>query len=278
VSENSPGDAAAFLRERLPRAPEILGVLGSGLGALADAVEDPVSIPFGEIPGLPVSGVEGHPGRYVAGMLEGRSVLIQAGRFHLYEGYEPELVVAPIRIAAVLGVDTVVLSNAAGGVNPRFGPGTIMLIEDHLNLMARNPLVGPVAGDDARFPDMSGAYDPELRAHAEEAARELGVPLARGVYAGVLGPSYETPAEVRMLARLGADAVGMSTVPEVIAAHAGGLRVLAFSLITNLAAGLHPGPLSHREVLEVGRTAAATLERLIRGVLRTLPAPLRRSD
>ncbi len=258
---------AAALRERLPWTPEILAVLGSGLGALADAVEAPISIPFQDLPGLPAAGVGGHEGRFVAGMLEGRRVLIQAGRYHFYEGHPAGVVLAPVRAAAVLGVPTLLVTNAAGGVSPDFGPGTLMLIRDHLNLMGRNPLVGPGAPGEPRFPDMSVAYDADLRALARRTAEELGIPLEEGVYAAVSGPSYETPAEVRMIGLLGGDAVGMSTVPEVIVARARGMRVLGISLITNPGAGISPRPLSHQEVLEAGEEAAPRFQRLIRGVL-----------
>ncbi len=263
--------AAGLLRERLDWTPEIMAVLGSGLGFLADAVDEPVSIPFDEIPGLPSAGVAGHQGRYVAGLLEGRRVLVQAGRFHVYEGHPMGVVAAPVRIAAGMGVERLLLTNAAGGINRRFSPGTIMVLEDHLNLMWRGPLVGPVREGEERFPDMSAAYDPEFREVARRVALGLDLELARGVYAAVTGPSYETPAEIRMLAALGADAVGMSTVPEVISARAAGMRVLAFSLITNLAAGISPTPLSHEEVLEAGKEASGRFEALVRALLAELP-------
>jgi purine-nucleoside phosphorylase len=267
MNEAAVTEAATVLSERLPWTPEILAVLGSGLGFLADAVEEPVAVPFTEVPGLPAAGVEGHQGRYVAGVLEGRRVLIQAGRFHVYEGRPLDIVVAPVRIAARMGVERLLLTNAAGGVNRRLSPGDIMLIDDHLNLMGRNPLVGPVREMDDRFPDMTAPYDREYQEVARTVAAGLGLHLARGTYAAVTGPSYETPAEVRMIATLGGDAVGMSTVPEVIAARARGMRVLAFSLITNHAAGISPEPLSHEEVLEAGREAAGRFEALVRGVL-----------
>lgn len=258
---------ARALQERLPWTPEVLAVLGSGLGGLAGAVEDPVSIPFQELPGLPSAGVGGHQGRFVAGSLEGRRILVQAGRFHLYEGHPASVVVAPVRAAALLGIPTLLVTNAAGGVNPALGPGALMLIRDHLNLMGRNPLVGPGEAGEPRFPDMSAAYDPELRARTRATAEGLGIPLEEGVYAAVSGPSYETPAEVRMIGLLGGDAVGMSTVPEVIAARARGMRVLGVSLITNSAAGISSGALSHEEVLAAGQEAAPRFQRLIRGVL-----------
>ncbi len=198
-------------------------------------------------------------------------MLMQAGRFHVYEGHTLDVVAAPVRIARALGVDTLLLTNAAGGIAESLEPGSIMLIEDHLNLMARNPLMGPVAAGEERFPDMTTAYDPALRARAVEVAAELGIALERGVYAAVAGPSFETPAEIRMIARLGADAVGMSTVPEVVTARAGGMRCLALSLITNLAAGRSASPLSHEEVMEVGREAGRTMSRLVRTIVERLP-------
>jgi purine-nucleoside phosphorylase len=270
MNDQQVQDAAARMNQRLGEVPEVLAVLGSGLGFLADALTDPVEIPMSDLEGLPAAGVAGHSGRFVCGILEGRRVLVQSGRFHLYEGHAPAVVVAPVRIAAALGVRTLVVTNAAGGVNPAFTPGTIMLIEDHLNLTGVNPLVGPTRPGEPRFPDMSRAWDPALRALARECAGELDLELARGTYAAVLGPSYETPAEVCMLAALGADAVGMSTVPEVIAARSAGLRVLGLSLITNAAAGVTDATLSHDEVLAAGREAAPRFERLLRAIMARL--------
>jgi len=263
-------EAAQALRERLGSVPEVLVVLGSGLGGLTEAVEGPQVIPFSELPGFPAAGVAGHGSRFVAGTLEGRSVLLQAGRFHFYEGHPAAVVAGPVRVAAHLGVERAIFTNAAGGIDPRFGPGTLMLIEDHINFMGRSPLVGPVAEGEVRFPDMSTAYDAEYRDLARRVALEQGISLERGVYAGVLGPNYETPAEIRMLGRLGATAVGMSTVPEVIVARARGMRVMAVSLITNAAAGISLEELSHEEVLEAGQEAAPRLEALIRGVIREM--------
>ncbi|RMH11091.1 MAG: purine-nucleoside phosphorylase, partial [Gemmatimonadetes bacterium] len=191
--------------------------------------------------------------------------------FHAYEGHPMEVLCAPVRVARRLGVHTCIFTNAAGGAAPRLGPGSLMLIDDHINLLWRSPLAGPVLDGETRFPDMSAPYDPALQRLALEVARDARVPLERGTYAAVLGPSYETPAEVRMLRWMGADAIGMSTVPEVITARAAGLRVLGFSLITNRAAGLSGQPLSHDEVVEVGRRAGARLEGILRGVLRRLP-------
>ena len=265
-------ETVSFLRERITRAPGAILVLGSGLGELANEILDPVAIPYAEIPGFPRSTVAGHAGRLVAGILNGVEVVAMQGRFHLYEGWEPAAVAAPIRALAALGPRVVVLSNAAGGVRPGFRAGDLMLIADHLNLMGRNPLIGPVVGGEERFPDMSAPYDPELRRIAAEVASRERIPLQEGVYAGLLGPSYETPAEVRMLRLLGADAVGMSTVPEVIVARALGLRVLGISLISNLAAGISSLPLSHAEVMEAGAAVAPRFKRLVMELLPRIAA------
>ena len=249
--------------------PRVAIVLGSGLGGVADSVQRAVRVPYREIPGFPEPGAPGHRGELVGGTLEGVPVVVQSGRFHLYEGHAPAVAALPTRMFARLGVRTLIVTNAAGGIRHTFRPPTLMLIADHINLMFRNPLVGPVAEGEERFPDMSDPYDPELRAVARDVARSQRIALEEGVYAALLGPSFETPAEVRMLARLGADAVGMSTVPEVIAARARGLRCLGFSSITNVAAGLSGSALqlSHQEVLAAGQQLAVQLERLIRGVL-----------
>ncbi len=249
--------------------PRVAIVLGSGLGGVADSVQRAVRVPYREIPGFPEPGAPGHKGELVGGTLEGVPVVVQSGRFHLYEGHAPAVAALPTRMFARLGVRTLIVTNAAGGIRDTFRPPTLMLIADHINLMFRNPLVGPVAEGEERFPDMSDPYDPELRAVARDVARSQRIALEEGVYAALLGPSFETPAEVRMLARLDADAVGMSTVPEVIAARARGLRCLGFSSITNVAAGLSGSALqlSHQEVLAAGQQLAGQLERLIRGVL-----------
>ena len=252
--------------------PRVAIVLGSGLGSIADAVQSAIRIPQSAIPGFPEPGAPGHKGDLVGGTLEGVPVVVQSGRFHLYEGHAPAVAALPTRMFARLGVRTLIVTNAAGGIRHTFRPPTLMLIADHINLMFRNPLVGPVAEGEERFPDMSDPYDPELRAVARDVARSQRIALEEGVYAALLGPSFETPAEVRMLARLGADAVGMSTVPEVIAARARGLSCLGFSSITNVAAGLSGSAqqLSHQEVLAAGQQLAGKLERLIRGVLKGL--------
>ena len=262
--------AAAVLRDRIPEIPEVFLVLGSGLSGLAEGVEDEVSIPFSEIPGFPDAGVSGHAGRLVYGRVAGKRVLIQAGRFHFYEGHEADVIVGPVRLAAHLGIRTLILTNAAGGISPDLQPGSILLLEDHINFLFRNPLSGPVMEGEERFPEMSAPYDPELRRLAQDLARDMGIRLRGGVYAAVLGPCYETPAEVRFLRAAGADAGGMSTVPEAITARALGMRILAFSLITNLAAGLGEAPLDHQEVLDVGQAAGGRLKELILAVLHQL--------
>jgi purine-nucleoside phosphorylase len=263
--------ARAISRQLGGTVPKAAIVLGSGLGFLADEVRDGIRIPYGEIPGFPAPGVVGHKGEIVAGTLEGVPVLVQSGRFHLYEGHPADVAALPVRAFHRVGIRTLIVTNAAGGLRPTFRPGTLMLIADHVNLMFRNPLLGPVRKGEERFPDMSDAYDPGLRALAREVAREARIPLEEGVYLALLGPSFETPAEIRMLQRFGADAVGMSTVPEVITARALGVRCLGFSTITNLAAGISPTPLSHQEVLEVGRQVGHRLGSIVTGVVRRLP-------
>lgn len=264
--------AAAYLRSTLPFQPRVAVVLGSGLGAMVEELSDTTSVAFKQVPGFPSAGVAGHAGKFVAGRLAGTEVLFQCGRYHLYEGHSPDVVAGPVRAMAALGVHTIVFTNAAGGVRPTLEPGDIVMLEDHINLQAQSPLMGPVRTGEERFPDMSAPYDPELRLLAVEAAAQLSIALLSGVYAGVLGPSYETAAEVRMLGKLGADLVGMSTVPEVVAARARGVRCLAFSVVTNKATGLGGGALSHAEVVAVGREAGVRLGRLLKALVPRLPA------
>ena len=258
-------EAAAYIKEKLGgRAPEIAITLGSGLGDLADHLVDAVQIPYGEIPHVPVSTVAGHTGQFVVGKLEGREVLCMQGRFHYYEGYDLKQVTLPVRVMKLLGISTLIVTNAAGGINTGFQPGNLMLIEDHLNLTGENPLIGEnleVFGD--RFFDMTVAYDAEYRALAEQLAAELNIPLQKGVYAWLTGPNYETPAEIRYLRAIGADAVGMSTVPEVLVARHSGLRVCGISCITNLAAGMGDGLLSHEEVKETADRVKVDFIRLV---------------
>lgn len=259
--------AAEFLARRLETVPEVAIVLGSGLGRLADRLEGARAIPYPEIPGFPGTTVVGHEGKLVAGTLGGTPVLVQSGRFHLYEGHSADTVALPVRVMATLGVRTLILTNAAGGVRRTFARGALMLIADHVNLTFRNPLIGPLLPGEERFPDMSDPYDSGLRAQARRVALERGIALEEGVYLQLLGPTYETPAEVRMVERFGADAVGMSTAVEVIAARARGMRCLAFSTITNPAAGTTPERLSHDEVMEVAARVSGDLERLVEGVV-----------
>ena len=262
--------AVAALRARVTRTPDVALILGSGLGALADEIGDATAISFGDIPGFPPAAVAGHAGRLVIGELEGLACAAMQGRFHMYEGHDPATVALPVRALLELGARTLIVTNAAGGINRTFTAGDLMLIEDHINLMGRSPLTGPVLEGETRFPDMSHAYDARLRQLTERVAGEQSLQLVRGVYAAVLGPSYETPAEIRMLERLGADAIGMSTVPEVIVARARAVPVLGISLITNLAAGLSSKTLSHEEVVAAGAAASERFARLIRGVLREI--------
>jgi purine-nucleoside phosphorylase len=248
VSELSA--AVAVVRPRLAGwTPDLAMVLGSGLGALAEEIASAVVVSYDDVPGLGGGRVAGHAGRLVAGTLRGARVLAFAGRRHLYEGHAAGSVALPVRLASELGAAHLLVTNAAGGIRRTFTPGTLMLIRDHLNFTFRSPLAGAVLPGEERFPDMSAPYDPAFGDALRAAARAAGVRLEEGVYAAVLGPSYETPAEIRMLEGLGADAVGMSTVPEVIVAAARGMRVCGVSCITNFAAGLGP-PLDHHEVLE----------------------------
>jgi len=264
-------EAAAAIRACLDgRSPTVAIVLGSGLGQFADRLERAVRIPYTDIPHFPAPTVIGHSGELVAGTLAGHEVLVQSGRFHMYEGHPAALCALPVRVFGRLGVGSLVLTNAAGGIRRSFGSGTVMLIADQINLTFRNGLFGGVLPGEARFPDMSDPYDSGLRGIARETARRLRIPLAEGVYVGLLGPSYETPAEIRMLERLGADAVGMSTVIETIAARAAGMRCLGFSAITNPAAGVTPHKLHHLEVMEVAYRIAGELAALIEGVVAEL--------
>jgi len=262
------GEAAERIRARIGEVPGTALVLGSGLGGLADEIEGGVVLPYAEIPHFPASTAPGHAGRLVAGRLDGNPVLAMQGRFHFYEGYALEGVVFPVRVFRRLGVKRLFLTNAAGGVNATFSPGDFIAIGDHLNLTGRNPLIGP--NDESlglRFFDLSKAYDPALRELAHRAARELGLGLHEGVYAWFTGPSFETPAEIRMARTLGADAVGMSTVPEVIAAVHAGLRVLAISCITNMAAGMLDQPVTGEEVLEISKKNGPRFSALVRRIL-----------
>jgi purine-nucleoside phosphorylase len=263
--------ATAAVAARLgDRRPEIAIVLGSGLGGVADRVTDAARISYGDIPGFFAPTVEGHRGELVAGTFGGRQVIVQSGRFHMYEGHTADETALPVRVFGALGARYLMVTNAAGGIRPTFAPGTVMLIRDHLNLTGRSPLEGPVLPGEQRFPDMSVAYDAKLRRLAQEAAARDGLALEEGVYAGLLGPSYETPAEILWLERAGADAVGMSTVIEVIAARSRRMKVLGFSTVTNLAAGRVVGKLSHAEVMEVAAHVGDRVGRLMEGVIASM--------
>lgn len=268
--------AAAAIGERIQLRPRVGLILGSGLGPLADSVEDGVAIPYGEISHFPVATVEGHTGRLIVGRLEGQAVMVMQGRAHYYEGYSMAEITFPVRVMQVLGVETLIVTNAAGGLNPEFRAGDVMLINDHVNLIGMaglNPLRGPNLDQfGPRFPDMSEPYDAHLRQLARQAVAEAQIPLREGVYICLAGPSFETPADLRFLRAIGVDAVGMSTVPEVTVARHGGTRVLGLSGISNVAAveGAPPAEATHEEVLEAGQVLAPRLEAILRRVLRAL--------
>jgi len=261
-------EAAQFIKQKQSEQPEIGLILGSGLGVLADLIEDAVTIPYEDIPHFPSSTVEGHAGEWVSGRVNGRSVVMMKGRFHLYEGYPVQTVTFPIRVMKQLGVKTLIVTNAAGGIHESFSPGDLMLIQDHINFMSRNPLIGKnEASLGPRFPDMSQAYNRSVREQVLSIANRENIELKQGVYVGVLGPSYETPAEIRMLRALGADAVGMSTVPEVIAARHADIEVIGISCISNMAAGILDQPLSHEEVIETTEQAKEKFLRLVLAII-----------
>lgn len=260
--------AEAYLRSLVCAAPRIGLILGSGLGGFADELSDAVEIPYGEIPGWPPSTAVGHAGKLVFGNFGDLEVAVMSGRLHLYEGYTAAQVTLGVRVLARMGMRSLVVTNAAGGINLSYQRGALVLISDHINLQGSNPLTGP--NDDRlgpRFPDMTEAYSPHYREIARRAARELGIELGEGVYAALAGPSYETPAEIRFLRIIGADLVGMSTVPEVIVANHMGVKVLAISCVTNMAAGILPQKIDHEEVLKTGRMVRGDLIRLLKAVL-----------
>jgi purine-nucleoside phosphorylase len=260
--------AAQSVLQRVPLRPTIGLVLGSGLGSFADSLTDSTKIPFAEIPAFPSSTAIGHAGQMVIGKAGTVPVAVMQGRVHLYEGYSAQQVVFPMRVLGRMGIRAVILTNAAGGINLTYKQGALVALSDHINLQGANPLVGP--NDDRlglRFPDMTHAYDKSHRAMAREEARKLDIPLQEGVYAALLGPSYETPAEIRYLRTIGADLVGMSTALEVIAARHMGIQVLAISCVTNMAAGILDQPLSHEEVMETGERVKTSFEALLRAVL-----------
>lgn len=266
--------ARDFLKSRIQETPQIALILGSGLGPVAEAIEESVTIHYNEIPNFHKTSVIGHAGKMSFGTLKGVPVVCLQGRFHLYEGHDLEDVVLPTRVVCSLGVHTVLQTNAAGGVNTRFRPADLMLIEDHLNLMGTNPLRGPNISElGPRFPDMTRAYHPDILKCFQGAAKEAGIAVQQGIYAGLLGPTFETPAEIRMFRTLGADAVGMSTVPETIAANHMGVRVGAISCITNLGAGLSPNDLTHDEVIEISKIGSEKLKQLLFHAVPKLAGP-----
>ena len=266
--------AAAAIRKRAAtQQPKVGIILGSGLGGLSKSIADAVRIPFGDIPGFPNTTIAGHEGAVIVGSLGGREVVALSGRFHMYEGHPAALAAFPVRVFHALGALELFVSNAAGGISPKLAVGDLMMISDHLNLMGANPLVGEAQEGEIRFPDMTDAYNPGLRWVLRTTAEKLGITLREGIYAGLLGPSYETPSEVKMLRLLGADAVGMSTVPEVIVARALGMRVAGVSCITNAAAGVTGSALSHAEVLETTNRVSASFESLVTAFLARSAAP-----
>jgi purine-nucleoside phosphorylase len=264
--------AADYIKEKLTATPKIGLILGSGLGVLADEITETTVVPYGDIPGFPVSTVSGHKGQLVIGKLEGQDVIAMQGRFHFYEGYPMELVTLPVRVMKALGVQALIVTNAAGGINESFEPGDLMLITDHINNMGTNPLIGPNDEElGARFPDMSSVYSKELLGYAREVAAKIGLGVKEGVYVGNTGPSYETGAEVRMLRVWGGDAVGMSTVPEVIVASHAKMEVLGISCISNMAAGILDQPLTHDEVMETTSQVREDFLRFVKEIVKQLP-------
>jgi purine-nucleoside phosphorylase len=264
-------ESAKYISNRTKYKPEIGLILGSGLGSIGDQIEDAEYYPYNEIPNFPVSTVEGHAGRLVIGKLEGKQVIAMQGRFHFYEGYHMQEVTFPVRVMKLLGVKTLIVTNAAGAVNTSYTPGDLMLIKDHLNMTGNNPLIGRNLDEfGPRFPDMSNAYDEDLRRKVKEIAKTLNIDLQEGVYACMTGPAYETPAEIRMLRTLGADAVGMSTVPEVLVAIHSGLKVIGVSCMTNMAAGILDQPLDHSEVMETSAKAREKFITLMKNVIKNI--------
>ncbi len=264
-------EARSYLVEKVPSLPELGIILGSGLGAFADLVKDKVTISYKDIPHFPISTVEGHAGQLVFGKVEGRSIVVMQGRFHYYEGYTMQEVTFPIRVMQVLGVEGLVVTNAAGGINPEFRPGDLILIKDHLNLMGENPLRGANLSDlGPRFPDLSEGYNPEWRQKALAIMPDHDLRPQEGVYVAMSGPSYETPAEIRYSRGVGADMVGMSTVPEVIVANHGGMKVLGISCVTNMAAGILPQKLNHAEVMETAQQVEKKFVSFVQGLMKVL--------
>lgn len=272
IGNNHIENAKTYIEKQISIQPKIGLVLGSGLGVLADDIEDQVIISYGDIPHFPTSTVEGHAGNLVIGSLEGKSVVAMQGRFHFYEGYSMQEVTFPMRVMHALGVESVLITNAAGGINKQFRPGDLMIIEDHINLTGTNPLIGP--NDEQlgpRFPDMSSVYDKQFIQHVRTIATGINMNIQTGVYVGNSGPTYETPAEINMLRMVGGDAVGMSTVPEAIVARHMGLDILGISCITNMAAGILDEQLSHEDVIQTANKAQKQFITLVKETIRTFP-------
>jgi purine-nucleoside phosphorylase len=263
--------AVEFIEAKMEFKPDIALILGSGLGVLAEEISDKKTLKYEDIPNFPVSTVEGHAGQFVFGNLEGKKVVAMQGRFHFYEGYSMQEIALPIRVMYKMGARKLIVTNAAGGINRNFKPGNFMIIQDHINLMGDNPLKGEnIKEFGPRFPDMSEVYNKSLRELAENVALENKINTVKGVYCGLSGPSYETPAEIRYLRNSGGDAVGMSTVPETITANHMGMDILGISCITNMAAGVLPKPLDHKEVMEIAEKVKPKFSKLIRGILKKM--------
>ncbi|TDX51181.1 purine-nucleoside phosphorylase [Orenia marismortui] len=261
-------ESVNYIKDQAGITPEIALILGSGLGVLADEIENKTEIPYVDIPNFPVSTVEGHAGQLVLGDLEGKKVVAMQGRFHYYEGYDMSFITFPVRVMKILGAEKLLVTNSAGGANRHFNVGDFMIISDHINFTGTNPLIG--ANEDElgpRFPDMSEAYNKDLIELAERVADDKGITVKKGIYVGFSGPTYETPAEIRMIQVLGGDAVGMSTVPEVIVANHMGMDILGISCITNMAAGILPQPLGHEEVIETAKRVKPKFIELVRGII-----------
>lgn len=260
-----------YIKSKIDIVPEVAIILGSGLGSLAEEVENMVTIKYDEIPNFPVSTVAGHAGQFVYGDLEGKKVIMMQGRFHYYEGYNMETVTFPIRVLKLIGIERVIVTNAAGGVNTNFKPGDLMLITDHINLSGANPLIGRNLEEfGPRFPDMSEAYSRELIKIAGDCAKQNKIDIVKGVYAMMTGPTYETPAEIKMVRIIGGDAIGMSTVPEVIVANHSGMKVLGISCITNMAAGILDQPLNHEEVIETSNMVKDKFKKLVKEIVKSI--------
>lgn len=261
-------EAVDFVRARSRLQPTLGLILGSGLGSYADTFADSCTLPYSMLPGFPRCGVPGHSGNLVIGRVEGTECIALQGRFHYYEGHSMRDIAFPVSVLAGLGVRNLIVTNAAGGLNPEFAPGDLMLVEDHINMMGSNPLIGDWAGEpEKRFADLGRAYDPDLREIAVQVAEARSICLRRGIYIGVSGPCYETPAEIRMYRIFGADAIGMSTIPEVIAAVQAGIGVLGISCITNMAAGIGSESITHHEVLRTAKSAKAEFSSLLDGII-----------